>query len=137
MAISILETFDLGPRGVSARVRHHGSDFIAILVGKVPNGPMRELLVDFDYETVMSVRTLHEFTDEASGIWQAEEGHVIVRGRVCQVLDTPEGALVDLYLRNGCDFLSILQADTDMSRPNVEDGLEVLVEGLRVILPEK
>jgi hypothetical protein len=137
MAFTILEVIGPEPAGLRVRARHEDSVFVALLVSDRPVHVHDELRCEMDYEAIASTRTLPDFADESSGIRQGEGDTIVIRGRVHQVLAEEKDTLIDLYLMNGPEFFLFRASDAGTEVPAVGVGLEVVVHGLRILLPSR
>ena len=134
MAIVVLERLPPEPGGTRARFRHGESTFDALLGGDVSSVPSSELLFEMAYGSIADVRPAPGFVDESSAIFPGEDGTIVVRGRVHQVLPAEEDWLIDLYLMNGPEFFLFRASDARIEPPEVGAGVEVVVRGLEVLL---
>lgn len=137
LAITILETVGESEAGVRARIRHGDTELIAVVAGDVEAalrsaGPV---LVELEYGRITACSTLDGFDDEAAGIWQGPGDSAVVRGRVTQVVEDQGQVFVDLYLMKGPEFFLFRTEDAAIPVPDVDAGIEVVVEGLRFLLP--
>ncbi len=124
----------------SAQVRHEHHVFEALIHGK--RASLAELvnvecLVEMAFNEVTAWVELEEFDDESSCIKASESkcGGITVRGRVHSAIEVSPGAqIIDLYLRNGPEFLSISSEELGGFIPSIGAALEVNVNGLRFYL---
>lgn len=121
----------------SAQVRHEHHVFEALIYGK--KASLAELvnvecLVEMAFDEVTGWVELEDFDDENSCIKASESksGGVTVRGRVHSAIEVRPGIqIIDLYLRNGPEFLSISSEELGGFTPSIGAALEVNVNGLR------
>jgi hypothetical protein len=136
MSIVIQELGETDGQAVSARVRHCENEFTALIHGmksKLIALLNQECLVELSFQRVAAWRELSEFEDEQSGIKQSNAiaGAVTIQGRVHNFIEVEPGAgVIDLYLRNGPEFLAIESDEIGGAVPSVGSALELTVYGL-------
>ncbi len=136
MAITIQKLGTESGGKTEAVVRHESSEFLALIDGSPDSlKPLvgKPCLVEMDYARLVSWRELVPFDEDQSGVTPFLEasGPLVVRGKVHQVIASQDGEhVIDVYLRNGPEFLAVSSADIDNHVPEVGVGLEVVLENL-------
>jgi hypothetical protein len=119
-----------------ARVRHEENELLVLVYGDAEFLSAKlgqELIVEMNYTRLLRWKECPEFSDEKSYIRQnhASQDAISVYGRVHNVMAVGEGEeLIDLYIQNGPEFLSIAKSELGASAPAIGTGIEVTLEGL-------
>lgn len=124
-------------QGKTSALITHGSSKIHAYV----NGQKKDLvdivgstiIVEMDYEKIISWNEVQCFNEEMSGIFPDSSipNSVLIRGQVHNVIDIGNNEqLIDIYLFNGPEFLSVSSKEINSRVPKVGVGIEVLVENL-------
>jgi hypothetical protein len=119
-----------------ALVRHNDQEFAAFVSGSEESlQPQigRECIVELDFERVIEWKAILGFLDEMSGIQScvSRSNAVKVCGRVHNVIDVGEGkSVIDIYIQNGPEFLSITSEELENQVPALGSALEITVENL-------
>lgn len=136
MAITIQKLGTEFGSKTQAVVCHESHEFPALIDGSRASLKSligEEIVAEMDYDRITSWAELSPFDDEASVITSVQDtpNAIIIRGRVNNVLVLDDGNhLVDVYLRNGPEFVAVISSDINNHVPGVGIGLEIVVEGL-------
>jgi hypothetical protein len=119
-----------------ALIRHEGHEFAAFVSGSEESLlPQigRERIVEIDFERVIEWKEIPGFLDEMSGIQSCalRSNAVKICGRVHNIIDVGEGkSVIDIYIQNGPEFLSVTSEELENKVPTLGSGLEITVENL-------
>ena len=133
MAIIIRELQTQSQAQSRVVVEHGGRRLTANVAGtpeQVRSALGTELLVEIDYGFVHGSRVLDSDRPSEHGLYAEPSGFVRVVGMIHNVVDISDTeAVVDIYLQTGPEFLCVKASELD-SRPEIGDGLEVVLEDL-------
>jgi hypothetical protein len=140
MSFRLIEILEREVGYVFARILH-GSEELILKVwdkdGSLGSRPKdKDILGELNYEEVHSCRSVSCFSDDDSTII-GFDGLFLVRGRVCQVIETDDDCVYDIYLQQGADFLAVLKSDLKGMQLRTKDGVEVVVSGLSLFPSRK
>lgn len=119
-----------------ALVRHEENEFLSHVCGNAESLSTqlgRECIVEIGYTRVVAWKELPGFVDDQSFIRpsRAYPGAISVKGRVHGVIAVGDGEeIIDLYVQNGPEFLSIAKSELGAAAPTIGNGMEVTLEGL-------
>lgn len=136
MGITIQSIIEKAPDKVKAMVLHGENKIVAHVNGNVDE--VRELIgseiiVEMDYARIVSWTLIKDFDDNQSGIFDVQNNYSLstVRGRIHNSVEiAPRQAIIDLYLLNHADFLSVDSKELEDLIPEIGIGMELIVEGL-------
>ena len=118
-----------------AKVKHSDYQFKTLIFGteeELSSMLGENVTVELDFYNVLQWKTLRDFTDAESCIFSANQSQSFtIRGRVHNIAEIDNGvSIVDIYIKNGVEFLAIDSQDLGGQIPSVGVGLELSVEGL-------
>lgn len=136
MTMQVVALNEQVANGRKARLRHCGSEFAAIIDDTSECMPTPGVfLAEMTYHQAVSWKLLEHFDDHASGIWEHTNDLVRIRGRISALHEDGKGGrLPDLYLMNGPEFIFLHDLNAIDAGMAEGQGLEVVVQGLRVYL---
>ena len=88
------------------------------------------LAVELSYEKLLRAKPIESFEDVDSLI-KASGDNFTIRGQVCQTIELKGDVLIDLFIQNGRDFISIQQSELGDLELKIGQGLEIVVTELR------
>jgi hypothetical protein len=134
MPFQVVEIVETLSEKVRAVVRHGDHRIPVIIAGK----DMKNLVVgqslrsEISFDRILAWKTIDDFEDARSGIWQAEDG-VHLLGRVHSVLDYGDGkTIVDIYIQNGPEIFQIDSEMIESADLEANSGLEISVGNLYI-----
>lgn len=130
MAFEIIEINQKFPDKINAIVNHCGHIFEANLIGNVERvieSINQKIIAEIDYESLSSWRKLDSYMDELSCISRAvDNSNIVIRGRVHnKIALNEESFILDIYLQNGPEFVTIHSCELDSAAFEVGDGIEL------------
>jgi hypothetical protein len=132
MSFQIIEILEEQPETILARVKHENNPLTAVL-----SSPKVDTLTvgntfsaEIDYDRILHWKTIPDFQDTQSAIWQEEDG-IHLAGRIHNILDYGDGrTIIDVYLENGAEFFSVKSDMIDDELLANDTGLEITVGNL-------
>jgi hypothetical protein len=134
MPFQVVEIVEALSENVRAVVRHGEHRIPVIVAGKnVQDLAVGQTLrAEIRFDRILAWKTIDDFEDASSRIWQAEDG-IHLLGRVHSVLDYGDGkTVIDVYMQTGPEFFRVdaETIGTDELEPN--SGLEIIVSNLYI-----
>jgi hypothetical protein len=132
MPFRVLEIVESLSEKVRAVVQH-GDHQVPVII---PNKKNDDLVVGesfqagIGFDEILDWKIIDEFDDAKSGIWQAEDG-IHLLGRIHSLIDFGNGrTMIDIYIRNGPEFLKLDLETVGDETFESNTGLEVRVGNL-------
>lgn len=133
MSFRLIEILEREEGYVFARLLHGSEELVLKVWDEDESLKARsetgDILGELNYEEIFSHRAISNFSDNDSVIL-GFDNLFIIRGRVCQIIETNDDYVFDIYLQNGADFLAVLKSDLKGAQLNKDDGVEMVVSGL-------
>ena len=131
MAVIIEKIIDHSADNIYAQVKHNKNMVHAYIVGPIrdiANMINEEIMVEIGFDKINSWSEIKNFNDNNSGMKEDNPTSIRIAGRVHNAVVLDDGAvLLDLYLMNGADFLTIQSKDIGDHIPKEGSGLEIVV----------
>ena len=87
--------------------------------------------VEFDYEEVLSFSIDTHFEDSASYIRNGNgNDEYFVSARISNIISSEKDTIIDLYMMNSAEFISILGSELIGYKPCLNDSLNLNIKGL-------
>ena len=139
MSFQVIEITEEVNAGVVAKVSHQNNPLTVIVPNKrkddIPVGMSFQAELGFD--TVLNWKTIDDFEDAKSGIWQDQAGTHLA-GRIHSVLDYGDGkTILDVYIQNGPELFTLSLDAMEDAVPEGNDGLEITVGSLYIYPNER
>jgi hypothetical protein len=119
-----------------AILEHHQQKILAYVYGTIDQLERHvgnACIVEMDFKNLLSWKSLAEFDDQDSRIvgLGGEDASARIIGRAYSVIELDNAKmLVDIYLRNGPEFIAAEISVSDGIQPSVGSGIEIEVTGL-------
>lgn len=114
---------------------HHGQ----ILIVKVQHSQdkaekiiNRSVNFEMDYEEILNYTTSQDYDDFQSGLFMVGDNSIKVLGRVHNLIESGKDTIIDIYIQQGAEFISVLSSEIGNNVPNINDGIEIVVRGLTI-----
>jgi hypothetical protein len=136
MSITIEQVLAKTDKGVQVLLRHAGQHLRAEVAASSDQASAalgQSLTVELGFAAVLSWSVLRGESEREHGLFQDHRTLGIVRivGDVHNILQLDDGgALFDVYLRAGPEFVTFESKDLPGHAPQLRESLEVTVEGL-------
>jgi hypothetical protein len=139
MSFQIIEILDSQDKQMLAKVNHEGNQITAIIKDeKLKDFDTKEsFLAEIDYDKLLNWKVNTNFEDKKSGIWQEKDG-VHLLGRVHDVFYIDKSkSIIDVYIQNGPEFFTVNSETVNNEIPEINSGLEIIVENLYIFPSNK
>ncbi len=137
MSIVIQKILEETSDGVIAIVQHNGHEFSAEINGTRESIELiigQGVLVEMDYKAVVEWALLDKYSDEDSCIIRDNKhsDRILIKGRIHNIIQLESGGyIIDLYLKNGPEFITISSEELNSFSPAIGAALEIHVHGLK------
>ena len=139
IAFQIIEILDSQSENTLTKVSHGNNQLTVI----IPNKESKDIVVgktyqaEMDCDKILDWKVHGEFDDVESGIWQEKDG-IHLLGRVHNVIDISNGkTVIDIYIQNGPEFFTTNSEAMNNEIPNINAGLEIIVDRLYIFPNDK
>ena len=88
-----------------------------------------EVFFEMDYKGIINWLMIEDFDDCESGLFE-RDGSIVVKGKVHNLIDVEGDTIIDIYMMNGPEFISILSSEINSIIPKIDEGIEVEINGL-------
>lgn len=89
----------------------------------------KEIHFEIDYDEIIDWKIINVFNEEVSGLFSMK-GNIIVRGEIHNYIEMDNDVIIDIYIRNGPEFISILSSEINGFTPKGQEGIELEIKGL-------
>ena len=88
-----------------------------------------EVSFEMDYKGIIDWLMIEDFDEWESGLFE-RNGNIVVKGKAHNLLDVERDTIIDIYIMNGPEFISILSSEINSIIPKIDQGIEVEINGL-------
>jgi hypothetical protein len=89
----------------------------------------KEINFEMSYDEIVYWRVIDTFNEEDSGLFKKGE-NTIARGKIHNFIEINDDIVIDIYIMNGAEFISILSSEIKNYIPKGEEGIELDIKGL-------
>lgn len=136
MAFTITELHELEISLTHAQVKHCDESIVAIIPEPLTRlaSLNEQFVAELDYSRVVKHEAGLAKDDSISGIFATDDSAVvIVDGSISSLLEiSREHVLIDIYIQNGPEFISINSEDLGGVVPEVGSRIRLWLQGLKI-----